>query len=187
MKNDNDVVDYGPLGGLIGRWFGERGVDVAPEPDGAEENPYYETIVITPAGTVTNAESQTLAVLHYHQVVSRRSNDRVFHNQTGYWMWDAASGEVTQSLAIPRAVCALATGSSRRDGDSTVLSVAARAEDAGWAIAQSPFMLDNARTVAYQLELHVHGDTLNYRQTTVLDIYGSTFEHTDQNALRRED
>ena len=39
-----DGIDYGPLRALVGVWTGNRGMDVAPEPDGAEENPFFETI-----------------------------------------------------------------------------------------------------------------------------------------------
>ena len=71
----DDGVDYGPLAGLVGTWKGDKGMDISPEPDGTEENPYYETIEFDAAGDVTNAESQTLAIVRYHQVVKRKSND----------------------------------------------------------------------------------------------------------------
>ena len=85
------AIDYGPLRGLIGSWKGDKGLDVAPEPDGTEENPYWETLDFEAIGDVTNAESQTLTVLRYQQVVRRKSNDEIFHDQCGYWMWDAAT------------------------------------------------------------------------------------------------
>ncbi len=66
-------VDFGPLAALVGTWTGDNGTDVAPEPDGEETTPYFETITIEEVGDVTNAEKQTLAVLSYHQVVSRKS------------------------------------------------------------------------------------------------------------------
>ncbi len=56
MSNEPEV-DYGPLAGLIGVWKGDKGLDVAPEPDGSENNPYHETITFTAIGDVTNAES----------------------------------------------------------------------------------------------------------------------------------
>ena len=40
MNNTTDI-DYGPLAALIGTWEGDKGVDVAPEPDGTEEKLYY--------------------------------------------------------------------------------------------------------------------------------------------------
>jgi hypothetical protein len=36
-------IDYGPLAGLIGTWNGDKGMDVAPEPEGVERAPYFET------------------------------------------------------------------------------------------------------------------------------------------------
>jgi hypothetical protein len=108
--SNQDDVDYGPLNQLIGVWRGDKGVDIAPEPDGAENNPYYETIAFTAASDVTNAESQTLAAIHYRQIVQRKSNDKVFHDETGYWMWDAQAGIIMHSLTIPRAVSVLAGG-----------------------------------------------------------------------------
>ena len=100
----SDKIDYGPLRGLIGAWAGDKGLDVAPEPDGTEESPYFETLVFEGIGEVTNAESQTLAALRYHQEVRRKSNGEVFHDQVGYWMWDARERTVMQSIVIPRAV-----------------------------------------------------------------------------------
>ena len=54
-------------------WPLERveGVDVAPEPNGTEVNPYYETIVFEALVDVENAESQLLAAVRYLQVVRR--------------------------------------------------------------------------------------------------------------------
>ncbi len=83
-------IDYGPLRQLIGTWTGRGGLDIAPEPDGTERNPYFETIVFETGGDVTNAESQDLAFIHYRELVQRESNDEVFHDQTGYWIWDEA-------------------------------------------------------------------------------------------------
>jgi len=62
--SDNNDIDYGPLRALIGVWKGEKGIDVAPEPDGSENNPYYETMTFTAIGDVTNAESQVLAAIY---------------------------------------------------------------------------------------------------------------------------
>ncbi|MBW2290584.1 MAG: hypothetical protein JRG90_22590, partial [Deltaproteobacteria bacterium] len=47
------AIDYGPLTGLIGNWKGDKGMDVAPEPDGSEESPYWETIDFDAIGDVT--------------------------------------------------------------------------------------------------------------------------------------
>ncbi|HFE38405.1 MAG TPA: DUF1794 domain-containing protein [Gammaproteobacteria bacterium] len=179
-----DDVDYGPLAVLVGNWEGGKGMDTSPEPDGQEQTPYFETILFEAIGDVSNAESQTLAVLRYHQIVRRQSNNEVFHNETGYWMWDAKTDVVMQSLTIPRGVCVLAGGKSRAQNDATVLAVSAAIDDSDWGIIQSPFMQEKARTTAFTHEITVRGDELSYSETTVLDIYGKTFDHTDSNVLK---
>ena len=180
-------VDYGPLAGLVGSWKGDEGLDVAPEPDGPEENPYHETITFEALGDLTNAGRQTLAIVRYQQIVRRKSNDEVFHDETGYWLWDAATATVMHSLAIPRAVCVLAGGRYEAGPapGPIVLEVSARAGDPDWAIIESPFMRDNARTLEFRHKVTLDGDRLLYDETTMVEIYGKTFEHTDRNALVR--
>ena len=179
------AIDYGPLTGLIGNWQGDKGMDISPEPDGTEENPYYETIGFEAVGDVENAESQTLAVV---RIVRRKSDDKVFHDQTGYWLWDAESQLVMHTLTIPRAVCVVAGGGFSDAGGgpaSVVLEVSAKLHDPDWGIVQSPFMRDNARTVGFRYKATLEGNRLKYAETTVLQIYGRHFEHTDENELVR--
>ena len=181
-----DGIDYGPLVALIGRWEGDKGMDTSPEPDGIEKTPYIETIVCDAAGDVCNAESQTLAVVRYHQVVRRKSNGEIIHDQVGYWLWDNSSGVLAHSIAIPRAVCVLAGGAL--DASATgplVLNVQAALGHPEWGIIQSPFMRGNAKTTTFTYEGTVDGDSLRYVETTGLEIYGRTFEHTDRNELVR--
>ncbi|MCP4002739.1 MAG: FABP family protein [bacterium] len=180
----SDQIEYGPLELLIGTWRGDKGTDLSPEPEGSEESGYYETLCFTPIGDVENAESQVLAILRYQQIVQRKSNDEVFHDQTGYWMWDAQQAVVMQSIAIPRAVCVLAGGRYEATESSVKLSVAAKLDDPDWGIIQSPFMRDRARTVGFQHELSVVEGVLSYSETTSLLIYDRSFEHTDGNQLR---
>jgi methylamine---glutamate N-methyltransferase subunit C len=117
--------------------------------------------------------------------VSRKSNDQVFHDQTGYFMWDAATGTVMQSLLIPRAVGVVAGGKYATRPGPVVLQVEAAIDNPDWGIVQAPFMRDNARTVAFRHRITVDGDSLAYDETTVLDIYGKRFDHTDTNRLTR--
>ncbi len=180
-----DGVEYGPLACLIGTWSGDKGLDVSPEPDGAEENPYYETLRFEAVGDVENAGTQRLAALRYHQVVTRKSDRKVFHNETGYWMWDAAAGVVMHSLTIPRGVCVLAGGRATTGGGAVVFEVRASLGGTGWGIVQSPFMQEKARTTGFTHTITVRGDELAYSETTVLEIYGRKFDHTDGNTLQR--
>lgn len=181
--------DYGPLAGLIGVWTGDKGMDIAPEPDGVENNPYYETITYTAIGDVRNAEEQVLTALHYLQVVQRKSNDKVFHHQTGYWMWDAANRTVMHSLQIPRAVSVLAGGNydgATNDAGQAIIEVSASINDPSWKIIESPFMTQKASTRSFRQKIFVGDGKMSYSQTTLVDIYGKKeFVHTDENELTR--
>ncbi|MFT5208117.1 MAG: hypothetical protein ACI9CF_001886 [Candidatus Omnitrophota bacterium] len=183
-----DGVDYGPLACLIGMWRGDKGLDIAPEPDGQEVNPYHETILFEAIGDVTNAEKQVLTGLRYHQVVTRQSTGLVFHNETGYWMWDAKTGIVFQTLTIPRGVSLVAGGPYQPNeaGDTTILEVKAASGDSDWGIVEAPFMRSKATTKSFEHRIEVDGNTMAYTESTVVDIYGKTFNHTDENSLKRD-
>jgi len=182
-------VDYGPLAELIGVWEGDKGMDIAPEPDGTEENPYFETIIYEAGGDLQNAESQTIAAVRYHQVVKRKSDGGVFHDQVGFWMWDARENTVMHSVSIPRAVCVLAGGTyngEKDDEGNTIIEVAADINSNDWGIVQSPFMRDNAKTTSFKHRIVVGNGKMTFSETTMLDIYGREFTHTDDNQLTRQ-
>ncbi len=181
-------VDYGPLTGLIGRWHGSKGEDIAPLPDGTETNSYRENIVFSAAGDLDNAETQELVAVHYHQLVNRISDDKKIHDQTGYWIWDAEAELVMHSFTIPRGVTVLAGGRYEQPSDlaGSVLTVSASLDSSNWTITQSPFMKGNALTMAFSQTMNITSDCLSYEQTTLIDIYGKMFEHTDRNDLVKE-
>ena len=184
-----DGIDYGPLAGLIGVWEGDKGVDRAPEPDGEERNPYYETIVFEPAGDVDNAETQVLAIVRYQQTVRRKSNDKVFHNQVGYWCWDSSDNSIFETFVIPRGVGVVAEGNCAppaSPGDEVVLEVATASGPETAAICQADFMLKHAKTTGFTHTLKVKGDEMSYTESTMLDIYDRKgYDHKDLNTLRR--
>jgi hypothetical protein len=183
-------VDYGPLAALVGVWQGDKGVDRAPEPDGEERNPYYETLTFEAAGDVTNAEKQTLSVVRYHQVVSRKSNDEVFHDQVGYWLWDPADNTIVECFTIPRAVGVVAGGKLAAPDsldEELVFEVSAEAGSQEFGIVQAPFMFKQAKTTAFSHTITVNGDDMRYTESTVLDIYEKkSYDHKDVNTLKRK-
>jgi hypothetical protein len=182
-----DPIDYGPLAVLLGTWTGDRGIDVAPEPDGPAESPFYETIHIVPAVDLDNADEQELVSVQYRQVVHRKSNGKAFHDESGYWIWEPSSGLLMQALVLPRGVGLLAGG--RHDGraaaDGSMLFEVAASKGGEWDIVESPFMRAKARTRSFSHRIVVRGDRMSYDETTMLEIYGREFEHTDRNELRR--
>lgn len=184
--NEIAVINYGPLNELIGVWKGDKGMDIAPESDGTEENPYYETITFTEGGDLTNGDEQVLSVLHYRRIVTRKSDDGVFHDETGYWMWDAATNVIMHSLNIPRALSLLAgttlTKKNYKNGKLD-FEVSAGIDHNDWGIVQSPFMKAKALTKSYHQKIIVENGKMTYEETTMLDIYGREFEHSDKNEL----
>ncbi|MEH6609806.1 MAG: heme-binding beta-barrel domain-containing protein [Halioglobus sp.] len=182
-------IDYGPLAVLIGVWKGDRGVDRAPEPDGEERNPYYETITFEAAGDVTNAEQQTLSVVRYHQSVSRKSNDKVFHDQVGYWLWDSSDNTLVETFTIPRGVAVVAGGSLAAPAsleEELVFQVSADAASPECGIVQAPFMFKQARTTSFSHTMTINGNEMRYSEITVLDIYEKkAYDHKDINTLHR--
>ncbi len=184
----SDECDYGPLGGLIGRWEGDEGRDIAPEPDGEENNPYYEFIEFYGEQDTDNAETQELMIIRYYQQVRRKSNNNVFHDQVGYWLWDKESDQVVHSFTIPRGVAVIAGGKAEKIEGGYCFTVKAAKGNTDWGVLETPFMRDNASTKEFKMEMTLTRDRLNYRQTTVVDIYGKQgFQHTDTNILKRVD
>jgi len=178
-------VDYGPLSGFIGTWTGDQGMDLAPEPDENERSAYYERLVFETAGDVDNADSQDLVMLRYNQIVMRKRNDEVFHNEAGFLIWNAEQALVMQSFAIPRGLALVAGGTAEVSNDSVSIDLGAAADNKQWSISQSPFLTNNARTIEFSRTYLLVGNTLTYRQTTQLEIYGREVAHTDSNTLTR--
>lgn len=175
-----------PLGKLIGTWKGEAGTDLAPKPEEDENNPYYEVLTIEPVDIeIENAEEQELLAVRYNQVVREKSNDKVSHSETGYWIWDQNENTIMNSFSIPRGVSVLAGGEVSAENDKIVLKVSVEENDSKWGIVQSPFMLKKAKTVSFNRVLILSGNELNYTQEMVLDIYNKVFSHTDENTLYR--
>jgi hypothetical protein len=117
--------------------------------------------------------------------VRRISNDEVFHNETGYWLWDADQALVSRTLTIPRGVALVAGGSFEEVDGEVIIRVHAAKSDANWPIIEAPFMRDNASTQSFDHTIRVRGDDMNYEELTVVDIYGKRFDHTDANSLTR--
>lgn len=175
-------TDFGPLQQLIGQWYGGSGIDVSPDEgkEGHVDQEYRESLVVEPVCEVTNAESQTLSVVRYHQVVTRLSDGEVFHDEMGYYHYDQEAGLLSCSFCIPRGVAVHAAGMPE-------------ISDGGWkvtlnsvGVAQSEFMANRAKTVGFRRTLAVTHDELRYQQQTDLHIYGRSFDHTDQNSLERQ-
>jgi len=178
-------LDYGPLVGLIGTWKSapNGGVDVAPGQAGSTVgkgnpavSPYYETITYTPAGDAVNASEQHLAALYYRQQVFAKIDNKQFHDQTGYLIYDKIGQKVYDTFCIPRGVCVVAEGAP-----GTTMTLKTQSN----GVAQTQYMLNNDRTEAFSVTFTLSRNTLKYEQTTDLYVYGKPFSHTDSDTLKK--
>ena len=178
--------ELGPLALLVGstgqqRWKGNKGVDLAPDPDGIEKNLYEDEIIFTDIGEVENAEEQVLMAVRYHQQVHRITDNKLIHDQTGYWLWEQGTNNVTHSFSISRGLCAVATGKFEDNHSSIKLNVKADLEN---SIVQIPFLNLKAKTHSFDQSLEISESKLSYEQSMQVDIYGRMIDHTDVSELK---
>ena len=171
-------------------WEGEKGSDLAPS-DKPHDNreptvsKYRERMVFEPTGRVDNHEQQLFG-LRYSTKAWRIGSPDPFHEELGYWMWDAASKLVIRSFMQPRGLAVLAGGTAEAGARSFSLEAVAGAEDFG--ICSSPFLLEQFKTVRYTLDVKMVDDnSLYYDEHTWLKMKGKPdlFDHRDENTLKR--
>ncbi|MEI7619035.1 MAG: heme-binding beta-barrel domain-containing protein [Actinomycetota bacterium] len=181
--------EWGPLAGLIGEWQGEGGVDVShSHARGAvHTTPYFEKVTMKPFGPVQNG-AQTLYGLDYKTAMWRDNEENPFHTEVGYWLWDAATGEVLRCFAVPRGITVLAGGSTTADAKSFEM----RAEVGGvnYTIGENRYLAERASSVSYVVSITLNdNDTWSYDETTMLAMaeYPELLAHRDFNTLHRTD
>jgi hypothetical protein len=183
--NPDTLSNLGPLAGMAGIWSGAEGVDVHPARHGAETQQYVERIELQPIDPQTNGP-QLFYGLRYHVHVVRPGEAETFHDQIGYWLWEPATGNLIQTVSIPRGQTAMAFGHAAADARSFTL-VAKRGSPTN-GIISNPFLDEAFRTESYTIKVEIHDDgTWSYEENTVLMVRGQSepFEHTDRNRLRR--
>ena len=179
------LANLGPLLRLAGVWEGERGVDVNPKADGPETRKYYERIEMQPIDPQANGP-QLFYGLRYHLHVNTREEDIAFHDQVGYWLYEASTGLILQTLAIPRGQIAIAAGHAAPDAKQLV--VKAERGQTEYGICSTSFLELAFRTDAYQLTVDFHDDgSWSYVSDTTLMVKGKgePFLHRDRNRLTK--
>jgi len=181
----NTLANLGPLTAMAGIWTGARGLDVNPKPDGPEKQAFIERIELQPIDAQTNGP-QLLYGLRYHTRIVKPDDVETFHDQVGYWLWEPATGILTQTLTIPRGQTAMAVGMAKPD-DKTFRLQAVRGS-LTHGIVSGPFLDYAFRTDSYTIIVTINPDgTWSYEQDTVLTIPGlkEPFHHTDRNTLHK--
>ncbi len=183
--NDKILDDLGPLRRLVGVWEGDSGEDTAPSDDrGTELNKFRERIIAEPTGSVQNHE-QDLYGLRYHTQAWRIGEAEPFHDEVGYWIWDAREKQVMKCVSIPRGTTLMAGGMVEHDAKSFKLT--AKLGSSIFGICSNPFLDREFQTVSFDFEITFHDDgSFSYDEVTRLKIKGQEkiFEHRDKNRLR---
>lgn len=177
------LANLGPLRRLAGIWEGQRGVDINPKADGPETREYYERIELQPIDPQANGP-QLFYGLRYHLHVNTREEEIAFHDQVGYWLYEASTGLILQTLAIPRGQIAIAAGHAEPDAKQLV--VKAERGQTEYGICSTSFLELAFRTDAYQLTIDFHDDgSWSYVSDTTLMVNGrdEPFLHRDRNRL----
>lgn len=196
QKSSTNIIDYGPLTGLIGVWEGSDGTDVSPgEPNRMmtdTEMSYRERWVFEAVSPAVENHDQRL-----RQVVADtnawrgtpstagKSAGEAFHAQRGFWVWDPATKMVLNSFAVPRGLVINAGGTA--EPGATSFELVAEAGSGTYGICQNPFLLEDFKIVRYILKVKLNGkDSIDYEQDTQLQIKGrGLMHHTDVNHLKR--
>ena len=190
------LANLGPLRPMAGVWESVRGSDdhpVGPGSDaddaevlaGTKNDVFVEHYELQPIDPQTNGP-QVLYGLRYHVHIVKSGEVETFHDQVGYWLWEAATQTITHSLAIPRAQVVLASGTAAPD--ATEFEVVANAGGANYGILSSPFIDAAFRTLSFRIRVTINADgTWSYEEDTVMQIPNreQPFHHIDRNTLRR--
>jgi hypothetical protein len=179
--------EWGPLGALAGEWESdEGGLDTAFSHSQGKVlgSPYREKCTLKPFGPVDNG-SQSLYGLDYKSAMWRWDEENPFHTEVGYWLWDAATGEVMKGFVVPRGITVLAGGVAAADARSFALKAAQG--DPQYNIGENKYLAKNASSLSYEVTFTIGEDTFSYEEVTMLRMneFGEPLAHTDHNTLRR--
>jgi hypothetical protein len=183
---DSDTLrNLGPLTGMAGVWEGSRSLDVNPKAAGPVRQVFVEHTELQPIDPQTNGP-QLLYGLRYHTRIVKPGEIETYHDQVGYWLWEPATGNLIQTVAIPRGQIVMAFGAAARDAVSFELTASRGSLTNG--ICSNPFLEYAFETTDYRIKVTINEDgTWGYEEDTVLNVHGQTepFHHRDRSVLTR--
>ncbi|WP_447971008.1 heme-binding beta-barrel domain-containing protein [Nitrospira sp. M1] len=186
MADAELIKNLGPLGPLAGTWEGDQGLDTAPsKTQGQKETPFREHMVFEPFGPVVNG-TQTLYALRYRTTVWPVGETNPFHEEVGYWLWDAEAKQVLRCFIVPRGIAVNAGGTAESNATSFTMTAEVGSETYG--VLSNRYLDIHAKTVRYELSITILSESrFSYQEDTQLQIQGQSaiFHHTDTNTLTR--
>jgi len=178
--------EWGPLAGLIGQWEGDQGLDVSfhNATGTVAETPFREVTTFKAFGPVVNG-LQTLYGLDYRTAAYRFGEDRPFHTELGYWLYDAERQQVMRCFMVPRGSTILAGGPAAPDAREFIMGAELGSKTFG--ILSNPYLDEHAQTILYDCTITVGDGVFSYDETTTYSHYRSEdyILHTDRNTLAR--
>jgi len=178
---------WGPLAGLVGTWeSGLDGLDVSYHNDKGKiaETAFRERSTFKPFGPIDSGE-QILYGLDYRTAVYRADDERPFHTEVGYWMWDANHRQVVRCFMLPRATALIAGGTA--EADATTFKLSAELGSNTYGILSNKYLDEVAKTTRFDVTVTLGEDTFSYDETTMVEHtkFPAVILHTDRNTLTR--
>ncbi len=178
--------EWGPIWGLAGIWEGAGGLDEGLDNMSGKviETPFRERTTLSPFGPVENGR-QVLYGLDYRTAAWRGDQENPFHTEVGYWLWDAADGQVLRCFMTPRGQAVIAGGDAS-PGDAE-LHMAAEAGAHNYGILSNRALASSAHTTRYEVTIRIGDGVFTYEATSVIE-HGRPSQlllHTDRNTLSR--
>lgn len=176
----------GPLAPLVGTWEGSKGDDVAPSDDrGIENNKYRERMTFEAIDRTENHE-QVLYGLRYSTKAWRIGEPNPFHEDLGYWLWDAQDKQVMKCFVIPRGITIIAGGTV--EPEAKTFKISAKSNSATYGLCHNLFLEREFKITGFDLSITIHDSkSFSYDQNTMLLLKGrkDIFDHRDKNTLIR--
>ncbi|MCA9681076.1 MAG: FABP family protein [Myxococcales bacterium] len=185
--SDINLGDLGPLAALVGTWEGARGSDTAPdEPDRLQTavSRFHERTSFEPIGLADNHD-QLMYGLRYSTMAWRIGENKSFHEEVGYWLWEPATRSVMKCFNIPRGISVIAGGTIEPGAGSFTMK--AERGSTTFGILGNPYLEREFQMLSFEVTVTLDGDSYSYEEDTVLKIVGrdQLFHHTDENTLVR--
>src|SRR5438132_8759519 len=193
--SDDTLAHLGPLRPLAGIWTSADGADVhpvgpgsdvtGPVVDGDEQNVFVERYELHPIDRQTNGP-QLFYGLRYHTHIVKPGEVETFHDQVGYWLWEPATGNVIETIAIPRGQTVMAFGHAAKDATSFELSAERGVTTNG--ICSNPFLEEAFKTLAFRIRVVIKShDAWTYDEDKTLIVRGQSapFQQPDHAELTR--
>src|SRR6476620_4269268 len=163
--------NLGPLTRMAGIWKGSRSLDVPPKPaEALVRQEFVEHTELQPIDPQTNGP-QLLYGLRYHTHIVKPGEVETYHDQIGYWLWEPATGNLVQTLTIPRGQVAMAFGQATADAKVCEVSAKRRVQTNG--ICSIPFLEYAFQPVEYRIKVTINANgTWSYDEDTLLMVRG---------------